>query len=91
KGKGGRALMLPSGEGAGGAVYVIGGDDGLGGPWGWSGLHATLPKGSYVLQGELDDSANDAALGFALAAYAFDRYKKQNEENQSDTRLRGPR
>ena len=86
-GKGGKALSLP---GPGGAlkayVYVIGGDDGRGGPWGWSALYDALPKGgAFQIQGDLSEAdVNDAALGFALASYAFDRYR-QSEDEDDDT------
>jgi leucyl aminopeptidase len=43
--------------------------------WAYAALPAKLPKGRYALDGELDEAAaNDAALGWALATYSFDRY-----------------
>lgn len=43
--------------------------------WAYAALPGKLPKGRYELEGELDASeANDAALGWALATYSFNRY-----------------
>ncbi len=45
--------------------------------WSWSGLAEALPGGSYRIDGELPQpAANRAALGWALAGYAFTRYGK---------------
>lgn len=45
--------------------------------WSWSGLAAALPKASYRLEGRLAKAvANDAALGWGLAAYEFTKYRK---------------
>jgi len=77
-GQGGQTLALPgSGGELEGLVYVIGGDDGRGGPWGWAALYGGLPKGgAFYFAEELNaEQVNDAALGFALASYAFDRYR----------------
>jgi len=82
KGKGGQTALLPAEDGAVGAVYVIGGNEGRGGLWAWSGLWAGLSGGEYHIVTELSaDDAFDAALGFALAAYRFDRYLKADEAN----------
>ena len=74
-GKAGRSALMPGADGGvAGAVFV---PDWTQGPWTWSGLAAALPAGSYVLSGTLDTAqANDAALGWALAGYAFTRYRK---------------
>jgi len=46
-------------------------------PWPFAALQSGLPKGRYAISAELrPDEASDAALGFALGAYTFDRYKK---------------
>jgi leucyl aminopeptidase len=43
--------------------------------WAYAALPGKLPKGRYELEGELDtNEANDAALGFALGTYNFERY-----------------
>ena len=45
--------------------------------WSWSRLAAALPKASYRLEGRLARAvANDAALGWGLAAYEFTKYRK---------------
>ncbi len=45
-------------------------------PWPFASLQSGLPKGRYALSTELrPDEASDAALGFALGAYSFDRYR----------------
>lgn len=84
-GKGGKALSLPGPHGALKAyVYVIGGDDGRGGPWGWAALYGALPKGGiFQIGSELSEAdVNDAALGFALASYEFDRYRQSKDEDE---------
>jgi leucyl aminopeptidase len=44
--------------------------------WMFAGLPATLPEGLYAIQDDLDrDRATAAALGWALGAYEFTRYK----------------
>jgi leucyl aminopeptidase len=70
----GKVLLVP---GAGGrlARVVVGVDphDRL---WQFAGLPGALPKGSYRIDVSLDRRAADqAALGWALGTYAFDRYK----------------
>ena len=45
--------------------------------WSWSNLAAALPKASYRLEGRLAKAvANNAALGWGLAAYEFTKYRK---------------
>tara|TARA_B110000196_G_scaffold137596_1_gene119263 strand:+ start:7875 stop:9251 length:1377 start_codon:yes stop_codon:yes gene_type:complete len=67
--------LLPSSSGGlDKAVFVIDKSTDL---WAWSELAANLPRASYWLQGNLDKStANDAALGWGLAAYEFTKYRK---------------
>lgn len=43
--------------------------------WDFAAAVGKLPPGRYRFEGALGASANDAALGWALASYAFDRYK----------------
>jgi leucyl aminopeptidase len=46
--------------------------------WAYAALPGKLPKGRYELDGELVASeANDAALGWALGTYSFDRYRSK--------------
>jgi len=47
------------------------------GPWAWASIASKLQKGRYRIEGELTEAqADDAALGWALAAYEFSRYRK---------------
>lgn len=85
KGKGGQAQLLPGDDGApGSAVFVPSGDEGRGGPWAWAALPGQLPKAAIVAFAEaLDaDAANDAALGFALAGYVYDRYHAEDGDGE---------
>ena len=77
KGKGGQTAVLPGAAGAAaGAVYIIGGNEERGGLWAWSGLRDGLAGGEYRIVSELSaEEADDAAMGFALAASRFDRYQ----------------
>jgi len=46
-------------------------------PWDFAAAVGKVPPGRYRFEGKLDPAtANDAALGWALASYAFTRYKK---------------
>ena len=75
----GNVTLLPGRDGAVAKVVL-----GLGTPssdpnraalWAFAALPGKLPKGRYEFEGELDASeANDAALGWALATYTFNRY-----------------
>ncbi len=48
-------------------------------PWDFAAAVGKVPPGRYRLEGKLDAKvANDAALGWALASYAFTRYKKSD-------------
>src|SRR5690606_19505285 len=71
----GALLALPDAAGGIGA-YAFGAGD----PGDRSALYtglaaASLPAGTYRLEGDFDDPTR-AALGFALGAYRFDRYRK---------------
>ena len=60
----------------GGMMRVLAGVDPSAGPWAYAGLPAKLPAGRYVIAAELTpEEATQAALGWALAAYRFDRYR----------------
>jgi leucyl aminopeptidase len=49
--------------------------------WSFAALPTKLPKGRYQLDGKLDaETAHDAALGWALGTYRFDRYKTKNSK-----------
>jgi leucyl aminopeptidase len=74
--KPGSVALLPGPEGAvGGAVLIL--SDPVE-PWDFSALRARLPAGEWRLEqigGAAD--AGQAALGWALASYSFERYRKQ--------------
>ena len=63
---------MPGSDGAPGRVLV--GVAEKPGPWALAALPQALPEGDYALEQEHLDPG-DAALGWALGAYAFDRYK----------------
>lgn len=49
--------------------------------WCFAALPTKLPKGRYQIDEELDaETAHDAALGWALGTYRFDRYKTKNNK-----------
>ncbi|WP_439816690.1 leucyl aminopeptidase family protein [Zavarzinia sp. CC-PAN008] len=76
KGEAARLLLLPGEGGVSGAVL------GLGGPldeerWILGGAATALPPGAWALETPLDaEAATRAAIGFALGAYRFDRYRE---------------
>ncbi len=69
-GKPGSAALLPADAGDNEAVLVAGDADQ---PWDGASLHGALRAGTWRLAG---GRAGDLTLGWALAAYRFDRYKK---------------
>ncbi len=75
----GSALPLPGKDGAPEAVLVgAGAGDDL---WSWGGVSAALPPGRYRIGADLSArAATRAALGWALGAYAFTRYRKQGRK-----------
>lgn len=88
KGRGGQTAMLPGADGLSGVVYVIGDNDGRSGLWAWASLRGALADGDYRIEGELSaEEAFDCALGFALSAYRYDRYRSSADE---DTDSKGP-
>lgn len=76
---GGSIALLPGRDGNVAKVVL-----GLGKPsrdpakaalWCFAGLPTKLPKGRYQIEGELDaETAHDAALGWALGCYRYERY-----------------
>ena len=72
-------ILLPDQQsGAASVVFIPDDQD----PWCWSRLAASLPKGLYRLADSLSSSLSDwAALGWALALYRFDRYKKTKPDH----------
>jgi leucyl aminopeptidase len=78
KGKAGTATLLPSADAAPEAVLVT---SEPGSPWDAAALHAALPAGTWRLAGPADAlDEGDAALGWALAAYRFERYKRNGDD-----------
>lgn len=68
-------LLVPGAKGP--MERVLAGIETDAGPWTFAFLANALPAGSYTIDAELEPSAaSQAALGWALAGYAFDRYKK---------------
>jgi leucyl aminopeptidase len=70
----GAFTVLPGSDGGPGPVFAgLGDDPNL---WSWAALAAVLPAGLYALASPLaDDAATEAALGWALGTYAYDRFK----------------
>ena len=73
KAKSGAALLLPDGDGN--ASTAVACHDDASDIWTWSAIAEKLPAADYQLQTN-DVNADDLALGWALAAYRFDRYLK---------------
>jgi leucyl aminopeptidase len=70
-----KTLLLPKRDGGLQGVLFVRPE--LADPFEWSRLPGELPKGRYHLEGDLADHAEPAALGWALALYRFDRYKRK--------------
>src|SRR3546814_4540858 len=71
--KPGQVLVLPDNRG-GRAARVLAGIGETPDLWSWAAIAQALPEGEYQLA---DSKAGDeAALGWALAGYRFDRYRK---------------
>jgi leucyl aminopeptidase len=76
--KAGASALIPGADGGvEGAVLAV---EQLGDIWSYAGLPSALPTGTYYLAADLDtQTAERAALGWALGAYAFDRYKRRED------------
>ena len=77
----GEVLSLPDGGGDLAAVLIgLGPEAGTGDiadPWLWAAVAEAVPGGCYRLPDDLaPDAARLAAIGWALAQYRFDRYRK---------------
>ena len=79
KGKAGRSALMPGDDGrVAGAVMVRSEPPSL---WDHARLQKALPSVDWHLSPELDDDdRQQATLGWALAGYRFDRYKKDDAE-----------
>jgi leucyl aminopeptidase len=77
--KAGRSALLPGADGAPGAALLLQSEPAE--PWDFAALRERLPPGDWRLEpatGELDLGA--AALGWALASYRFERYRKKESK-----------
>lgn len=75
--RGNRVVVLPGPRGP--ARALLGRSDS--GLWSWAGAAQRLPPGRYVIEGELDPAeATDAAVGWALSAYHYGRFKAASEK-----------
>ncbi len=83
---GNRPLLIPSAKGA--AHVLLGrGDQGL---WAWASAAQRLPPGRYQIDAKLEPKeATEAAIGWALAAYAYDAHRSTPRE--IDRRLVWPK
>ena len=73
--KAGRATLLPGSDGAPGGALVLLSEPAE--PWDFAGLRARVPNGDWHLEsGSTAFDAGTAALGWALASYRFERYRK---------------
>jgi leucyl aminopeptidase len=81
----GNVALVPGRDGALARVVLgLGSDAGSIAMWSYAALHGKLPKGRYAIDAELDAAdANAAALGWALASYRFDRYKKSETNKKA--------
>lgn len=73
KGKPSSHLLVPGSEGKGATVLFGVEDAGLPHPFALGSILGSLPKGDYCLADGFPDP-EQAALGFALSAYRFERY-----------------
>ncbi|MEO1192939.1 MAG: leucyl aminopeptidase family protein [Pseudomonadota bacterium] len=78
-GKAGQVCLLPGEDGSLDGVLAGYDPDDL--PWSFAALPTTLPEGVYRFKTIMDPwSAGLSALGWALGAYSFERYKKPERE-----------
>ena len=74
--KAGQIQTMPAADGA--VARVVVGIDSADGPWSTGDLPNRLPAGRYRIENARSTAeANDAALGWALGAYGFSRYKRR--------------
>ncbi len=78
KGDAGTCLLLPGGEDE--AVALVGIGDGTLTPWSLASAAGQLPAGAYILEGLNAEQAEQAALGWCLAQYRYDRYLSARTE-----------
>jgi len=91
RGDPGTALLIPGADGSagvGGVLFAVPrpGADGGRGPFRFSPLPALLPPGRYRFADDAlpeAEDARDAALGWALAGYDFDRYRRRRRPGKN--------
>ncbi len=85
---GGKYVLLPGDKGDFEAVLFIKDDDWN--IWSLAGLPTRLPTGQYTVEGALaPKQATDIAIGWALATYCFDRFKKNEASYATLVLLKG--
>ena len=89
--KAGRHLLIPAADGAlAGVLFALEGEDDAGKDLFWPGaLAPALPAGAYRFANAPHDSRL-AALAFALGAYRFTRYRKQDAKDGKEVKLELP-
>jgi leucyl aminopeptidase len=76
--KAGRSALLPDADGApGGALLLLSEPPG---PWDFAALRERLPAGDWRLGAADGFDLGQAVLGWALASYRFDRYRKSESK-----------
>ncbi len=79
KAKNGKHLLLPGEDGSVASILFIQNMDGWN-IWSLSSLPGSLPAGVYHLEADLKEKeATEAAAGWSLATYVFDRYKDMDK------------
>lgn len=90
--KAGSTLLMANEQGGLERVLAGLGDDDPCDVWAWAGVPGGLPEGHYRLENTLDrDQAYRAALGWALAAYRFERYTNDQHKETDFPLLVWPR
>jgi len=84
--KGGASALLPGPDGAVESALLLVGEAAE--PWDVAALRSRLPAGDWRLEAVGSDlDLASAALGFALAGYRFERYRKPRENDRKEVRL----
>ncbi len=77
--KSGSHIVLPTPDGA--VDKILSGVENTLNIWSVAHLPARIPAGIYYLEGDfIPEEASNLALGFALATYEFNSYKKSNKK-----------
>jgi leucyl aminopeptidase len=82
----GRSALLPGADGAVEGALLLLSEPAE--PWDFAALRTRLPAGDWRLEPvDSDLDLAQAALGFALAGYRFDRYRKPGDGDRKNVRL----